>query len=222
MQVFWRVLFAVILIGGTTFWMQHAATTAAARPDADPAAVRAPAGDNGDNGDNGEADNGDNDNVDIHDNSNGEDNDNNDNDDTNENFNSNGNGNDNGTSGSSGGVPTDPTQSGISQSNGDLKIDLWLSLDHAVYNQQLGVVVTGSGAPIDQVWWSASGPGSGGDNPSSMGEQRFSCNGAQPCDHYWITVPRGVGEYIFTARVRDTSGREVETVRRVRVAENPW
>ena len=70
MRLFWRLLFAVLIFGGTSFWLQHSATTATARLETDPAGVRSPAAqDNGDNdvGDNGEEDN---------DNADGEDNDN--------------------------------------------------------------------------------------------------------------------------------------------------
>ncbi len=245
MRLFWRVLFAALLFGGTSFWLQNSATTATARLESDPSAVRAPATqDNGDNddGDNGEGDNGDVDN----DNSDGEDNDNNDNEDTNENVadndNAGGEDNDNNDndddndnndvvsppSGSGGqatapdGVPTDASRTGLQVKNGDLTIDLWLGMDHAVLNTPMGLTVTGSGAAIDRVYWWAEGPGEGAGNPSSMGVQTKECGGSVGCVGYWEITPRSVGVYFVYSRVRDTGGREVETVRRVQVASNPW
>lgn len=208
MRLFWRVLFAALLLGGISLWFQHAVTAAAARIESDQTVVRAPAT------------------RDDNDNALGEDNDNNDNNDDNDNHDNDNHDNDNDSNvqvvDNDNDIPTDASQTGLQVQSGDLTIDLWLGMDHAVVNKTMGLAVTGSGAEIDRVYWWAVGPGSGDGNPSSMGVQTHECGGANPCTGSWEITPRSVGLYYVYARVRDTSGREVETVRRVQVASNPW
>ncbi|MCC7369914.1 MAG: hypothetical protein IT306_15910 [Chloroflexi bacterium] len=210
-----RALIVALLIGGSVFWVPTAATIAATPFGDGSSSVRSPAlADNDDNND---------------DDDNNEDDDNAADDNGNDNASSDDNGNDNysdndndvSTSPSSD-VPTDTSSVGANVQNGDLTIELWRSDERPVYNRSFMIAVKGDGAPIERVWWWAEGPGgNGGDDLAHIGVQSFDCGGSQPCNPNWTVVARNVGFYNIHARVRDTSGREVQTDWYVLVSENP-
>lgn len=210
MQTTIRALIAALLIGGSMFWVPTAATLASS-PFGDATAVRGPAladNDNNGGGDNGDEDNADNTSEDNTSDDNGNDN-------------ASDNDNDVSTAPSTN-VPTDPSGIGANVQNGDLTVELWRSDERPVLNRAFMISVTGNGAPIERVWWWAEGPGSaGGDDLAHIGVQSYDCGGAQPCAQNWTIVPRNVGFYNIHARVRDTSGREVQTDWYVLASENP-
>lgn len=220
MNWIWRALVAGLLLGGTVIWAPMMATAA---PTPNSETVRGPATqDNSDNDDkdNVDDDNTENENVNTNDNL-----------DDNENLNDNASDNDNDSNessvnpGNTTTVPTDASQAGMQVQNGELTIDLWRSNDHPVANTPFSMSVKGSGAPIDRVWLWAEAPGGdagpAGDDFALAGEHAFSCGGANPCEQGWQFVARNVGYYTIHARVRDTSGREVQTDWFVLFSSNP-
>jgi hypothetical protein len=239
-NVIWRLLVAALLLGGAVIWVPAMSTAASAPTDVANPAVRGPlAQDNDDNSedDNAEDDNfdGDNDNDSSSDNNDGVDNDNasdNDNDWASDNDNDNFSDNDNDADpaptstpvpGST--VPNDPNNAGAQVTNGDLTVDLWRSTDRPVVNTPFQLGVTGSGAPIERVWIWADAPG-GNAGPANddfawTGERSRDCGGINPCDQSWTLIARNVGYYNIHAKVRDTSGREVQTDWYVLFSENP-
>jgi len=102
---------------------------------------------------------------------------------------------------------------GAAQANGDLVVTQWRSTDTPVEDAPFVVSVTGMGAPIERVWWWAEGPDD--DRPHNDlghdGERHYDCGGGQPCTWQWTVWPKLDGLYTLHARVRDTSGREVQT-----------
>ena len=221
MNWIWRALVAGLLLGGTIIWVPTMAT-AASTPST--TGVRAPAGDNRDNEEKDQNDNH------VENDNHGQRNDNwveNDNhgqrnDNWSENDNHVDNGNDN--DGQVTNIPVDPNNSGAQVRNEDLTVDLWRSTDYPVVNQPFQLAVTGNGAPIERVWLWAEGPGGdagpAGDDFAFTGERSHSCGGAQPCAQNWQVVARNVGYYNIHARVRDTSGREVQTDWYILVSSN--
>jgi hypothetical protein len=216
MNLFWRALLAGALLFGTAVWvpaMANAASTSSVT------SMRAPVGDDNDNEDkdNDNIEDNSNDNIEDNSNDNIEDN-SNDNLDDNDNAADNANDND----GVVNNVPTDPTNSGAQVQNSDLTVDLWRSTDYPVVNTPFQLGVTGNGAPIERVWIWAEGPGGGpADDVANAGELSRTCDGAQPCAQNWQVVARNVGYYNIHARVRDTSGREVQTDWSILVSSNP-
>jgi hypothetical protein len=213
MSWYWRALVAALLLGGTALWVPVAATNAAGPFGSTGTTVQAPFAQDNDNSDN---DDGDNDAAD---------NNSNDNDVADDNANDNGEDNDNDVSTSTDpNVPTDPSQTGAQVSNADLTVDLWKSNERPVVNTPFQIAVTGNGAPIERIWWWADSPGGAGpagDDLGHRGVQSLDCGGAQPCVQNWPVVARNVGWYHLHARVRDTSGREVQTDWFFLVSENP-
>jgi hypothetical protein len=229
MNWIWRALVAGLLLGGTIFWVPAMSTAASGPYAAAGSTVRGPATQDNNEDDNDADDNTEDDNSEDNKES---DNENiNDNVDDNENLNDNAsdNENDNDTNEPSvnpGGsnVTGDPSNAGMQVQNGDLTVDLWRSNDHPVANTPFQMGVTGSGAPIERVWIWAESPG--GENPQGddfalAGEHSFTCNGANPCTQNWNFIARNVGYYNIHARVRDTSGREVQTDWFVLFSSNP-
>jgi len=117
----------------------------------------------------------------------------------------------------------DPSKAGAQVKNGSLTVDLARTADHPVVNQQFQITVRGSGAPIESLSWWAEGGNSAGPNNDDLahiGTQTFACNGAQDCSQSWNIVPRNVGYYTLHAKVRDTSGTEVQTDWQFLASEN--
>ena len=95
-----------------------------------------------------------------------------------------------------------------------LTIELTRTAEPPVLNTPFVVSIKGSGAAIDKVSWWVEGPVPSGpfaDDLAFTGMQTFECAGQQPCAWSWPVVARYVGPYMLHARVRDTSGREVQT-----------
>lgn len=207
MRTLWRLLVMGLLLGSMTLVLPHVVGTAAARMEPGPVVVRGPAADNGAQDNGSDVDN-DNDQDDNDNWSAWADNDNGDNDNAVVNQPS---------------VPTDPNQGGQQVQSGSLTIDLWHSADHPVAGTPFRISITGSGAPIDRIWWWASGPGGGvsGDDMSLKGFQVFECGGADPCTQSWPVVANGATWYTLYARARDTSGNEVETAWHFLASSNP-
>jgi hypothetical protein len=135
----------------------------------------------------------------------------------NDNWNQNGNDNHNDNSGDVdpwNGVGTDPWLAGLPAAHDGLTVELWKSTDSPALNAPLMVAVKGDGAQIARIWWWAEGPvyeNRHADDMAHIGEQAFDCAGAQPCAWSWNVFPRDAGIYFLHARIRDTSGREVQT-----------
>lgn len=212
---YWRALVAAVIIGGTALWAPVAATNAAGPFGATGSTAQAPFfRDNRDNDDDDNVDNADN-----SDNSQGEDNDN-DVPANNGNDNAADNANDNDGLPTNPGVPTDPSGIGASVTSADTTVELWKSNERPVVNQPFLISVTGSGNQMGQVWWWAESPNPTGDDMGAQGVQMYECGGVQPCGQTWTVVARNVGYYRIYARVRDISGREVQTEWYFLVSEN--
>jgi hypothetical protein len=230
MHWIWRALVAGLLLGGTIIWVPTMATAAST---SSATAVRAPAGDNHDNDEKDENDNHiendnhvENDNQAENDNH-GEENDNwveNDNHVDNGNLNDNASDNWNDNDSGATGTPVDQGNTGAQVNVDGLTVDLWRSTDYPVVNTPFQLAVTGNGAPIERVWIWAEGPsgdaGPAGDDFAVAGELSHNCGGAQPCAQNWQVVARNVGYYNIHARVRDTSGREVQTDWHILISSN--
>jgi hypothetical protein len=237
----WRALAGTLLLAGTVIWLPMAVTTNAATPlGSASTVVRGPAlddnsadnsgdSDNGDS-DNSGSDNGSDDNTNNNDNSSGNNN-------NNDNTSGNNNNNDNVTNPTPTPIPNQPPPppntgpqpnpgdtTGAHQQNGALAVDLGRTADRPVVNNSFQITVTGSGAPIESVSWWADGGGSnaGPDNDdlAHVGTLSFACNGTNPCAASWTVTPRNVGFYTLHAKVRDTSGNEVQTDWQLLASEN--
>lgn len=223
----WRAIAGTLLLAGTIVWLPMAVTTNAATPlGSASSVVRGPlADDNADNsGDNGNSDNDSSDNGNTNDNSSGNAN-------TNNNDNTSGNGNNNNNDNTTGATnepappppppPNSSTQpnpndvTGAHQQNGNLGVDLGRTAEKPVVNTPFQVTVTGTGAPIESVsWWADGGGAEAGPNNDDLahvGTMTAACNGTNPCSASWPVVARNVGFYTLHAKVRDTSGNEVQT-----------
>lgn len=96
-----------------------------------------------------------------------------------------------------------------------VQVDMWRSTENPAPNVPLMVAVKGTGAPIARVSWWATGPTADnptGDDMAHWGEQGYDCGGIQSCAWSWTVIPRHNGYYAVHAKVRDTTGNEVETV----------
>lgn len=95
-----------------------------------------------------------------------------------------------------------------------LTVELTRTADPPTINAPFVVSVKGSGAPIERVFWWVEGPVPSGpfaDDLAFTGTATYDCAGAQPCAWSWPVVARYLGPYMLHAKVRDTSGREVQT-----------
>jgi hypothetical protein len=196
MNRIWRALVACVLMVGPVVWLPATSTDAAFQQDATATTVRGPAADKKDDPD------------DLCGNKanprkqkkchyNGWD------------LNQNGNDNDNGDQ-----VLTDPTATGAKVTQDGLSVDLWRSTESPVITVPLVIAITAEGAAIERVWWWAEGPVFTGpfvDDLAFVGQQTHECSGAQPCAWSWPVVTRYLGSYMLHARIRDTTGREVQT-----------
>jgi hypothetical protein len=111
-------------------------------------------------------------------------------------------------------VALDPAMAGTPVTVDGLTVELMRSSESPVINTPMALVVKGDGAAIERVWWWAEGPvytGPFGDDLAFVGTMSFECQGAQPCAGTWQVVSRYLGPYMLHARIRDTSGREVQT-----------
>lgn len=132
------------------------------------------------------------------------------------------NGNDNGHTMNLAAV--DPSATGARVTVDGLSVELWKSSDTPVVNTPLIIVVKGEGAAIERVWWWAEGPvytGPFADDLAFVGTQSYECGGAQPCAWTWPVTAKYLGPYMLHARVRDTSGREVQTDWKFETVETP-
>ncbi|MFN8633757.1 MAG: hypothetical protein U0893_07890 [Chloroflexota bacterium] len=118
----------------------------------------------------------------------------------------------------------DPQMSGTPVTVDGLTVALWRSSENPVLNTPMALVVKGDGAAIERVWWWAEGPvytGPFADDLAFVGTMTYECNGAQPCAGTWQVVSRYLGPYMLHARIRDTSGREVQTDWKFETVEKP-
>jgi hypothetical protein len=95
-----------------------------------------------------------------------------------------------------------------------LTVELSRTAEPPVLNAPFVVSVKGSGAAIERVSWWVEGPVHQGpfvDDLAFTGMANYDCNGSQSCAWSWPVVARYLGPYMLHARVRDTSGREVQT-----------
>jgi hypothetical protein len=196
MNWLWRALIAVLLVGGPALWLPAASTDAASQPDAAAIAVQGPAADNSrDDPDDLCGSSNPRKQKKCH--YNGWD------------LNQNGNDNDAGDQ-----VATDPTATGAAVTQDGLSISLFRSTESPVINVPMVIAITGDGASIERVWWWAEGPVYTGpfvDDLAFVGQQSHECAGAQPCAWSWPVQTRYLGAYMLHARIRDTTGREVQT-----------
>jgi hypothetical protein len=192
----WRAVLAALVVGVPAFWSSTATTDAAAQFVAPSSDVRGPVADNVNDNDPDELCGSSNPRKQKKCHYNGWD------------LNTNGNDNDVGivlasdSSMSAGGVTVD-----------GLTVELFRTAEPPVINAPLVVSVKGQGAAIQAVWWWAEGPVPSGpftDDLAAVGTMNYDCAGAQPCAWSWPVVARYVGPYTVHARVRDTSGREVQ------------
>jgi len=220
----WRALAGTLLLAGTVIWLPMAVTTNAAAPlGSASSTVRGPVAD--DNADNGGSDN------DSSDNGSSDNNNNNDNTSGNSNNNDNSSGNSNNNDNNSTGVSNDPVPppppanggpqpnpgdvTGAHQQNGNLFVDLGRTAEKPVVNTAFQITVSGGGAPLESVSRYADGGGANAgpnnDDIAHVGTLTAACNGTNPCSASWPVVTRNVGFYTIHAKVRDTSGNEVQT-----------
>jgi hypothetical protein len=111
-------------------------------------------------------------------------------------------------------VAVDPAMAGTPVTLDGLRVELIRSSESPVVNTPMALVVKGDGAAIERVWWWAEGPVYTGpfvDDLAFVGTMTFECQGAQPCAGTWQVVSRYLGPYMLHARIRDTTGREVQT-----------
>jgi hypothetical protein len=198
----WRALVAALLVVGPMLWLPVSATDAASMSVGATEDVQATLAKKGDNDEKEELCGSSNPRKQKKCRYNGWDNDN-----------WNGNGNDNDDNGWNG-AGTDPSLTGAPVTQNGLTVELWKSADSPELNAPLMVAVKGDGAQIERVWWWAEGPVFEHrhlDDMAHIGEQSYNCAGAQPCAWSWNVVPRDAGTYVLHARIRDTSGRELQT-----------
>lgn len=108
----------------------------------------------------------------------------------------------------------DPSATGARVTVDGLSVELWKSSESPVINTPLVIVIKGEGAAIERIWWWAEGPvytGPYADDLAFIGTQTYACAGMEPCTWTWPVTPKYHGPYTLHARVRDTSGREVQT-----------
>jgi hypothetical protein len=195
MNWLWRALMAVVLVGGPALWLPAASTSAASQPDAAGISVLGPAAGKKDDPDDlcGSA----NPRKQKKCHYNGWD------------LNQNGNDNDSGDQ-----ALTDLSATGARVTQDGLSVDLWRSTDSPVINVPMVLAITAEGAAIERVWWWAEGPVYTGpymDDLAFVGQMSHDCAGAQPCAWSWQVQTRYLGNYMLHARIRDTTGREVQT-----------
>jgi hypothetical protein len=133
--------------------------------------------------------------------------------------NTNGNGNDNGEQ-----ILADLSATGARVSQDGLSVDLWRSTESPVLTVPMVIAITADGAAIERVWWWAEGPVYTGpfvDDLAFVGTLSHDCAGTQPCAWSWPVVTRYLGNYMLHARIRDTSGREIQTDWKFTSVEKP-
>jgi hypothetical protein len=59
------------------------------------------------------------------------------------------------------------------------------------------------------------------DDLAFVGEQSHDCGGIQPCSWSWPVVTKYLGPYMVHAKIRDTSGREIQTDWKFESIEHP-
>lgn len=120
------------------------------------------------------------------------------------------NGNDNGAIV----LASDTNAPGITVTVDGLTVELSRTADPPTINAPFVISVKGSGAAIERVSWWVEGPVPSGpfaDDLAFTGTATYDCTGSQPCAWSWPVVARYLGPYMLHAKVRDTSGREVQT-----------
>ena len=191
----WRALIAVVLIGGPVLWLPAATTDAAAQPEAATTDLLGPAAGKKDDPDDLCGSGNPRKQKKCHYNG----------------WDLNENGNDNDAAYQ---VLSDISATGARVSQDGLSVDLWRSTESPVITVPLVIAITADGAAIERVWWWAEGPVFTGpfvDDLAFVGQQVHECVGAQPCAWSWPVVTRYLGNYLLHARIRDASGREVQT-----------
>jgi hypothetical protein len=198
MSWIWRMLLAVVLVGGPAIWFPTAAADALVQADRPATSVWGPLADNINNDDPDELCGSSNPRKRKKCHYNGWD------------LNQNGNDND-------GVVVMSSTTSapGESVTVDGLTVELTRTAELPTLNAPFVVSVKGDGAAIEKVFWWAEGPAQSGpyvDDLVQIGTMTYDCGGSRPCAWSWPVVVRYLGSYTLHARVRDTSGREVESV----------
>jgi hypothetical protein len=191
----WRMIVAVILIAGPLVWLPVATIDAASPADSTDSVVMGPAAGKKDDPDDLCGSSNPRKQKKCH--FNGWD------------LNQNGNDNDNTYQ-----VLSDVTATGARVTQNGLTIDLWRSTESPVITVPMVIAINADGAAIDRVWWWAEGPVFTGpfvDDLAFIGEQSHACGGTQPCAWSWPVVTRYLGNYMLHAKIRDTTGREVQT-----------
>ena len=191
MNMIWRTVLALLLVGGPSFWFSASETDAAPRLAAATTDVRGPAADNINNDDPDELCRSGNPRKRKKCHYNGWDQNANDND----------------------RFPVVLASNTTATLDG-LSVDLTRTADPPTLNGPFVISVTGNGAAIEKVFWWVEGPVQSGpfvDDLAMAGTMNYDCAGAQPCTWSWPVVARYLGSYTLHARVRDTSGREVQT-----------
>ena len=196
MSTIWRMVLAALLVGGPAFWFSATETDAAPQFAAVPTGVYGPLADNINNKDPDEVCGSSNPRKRKKCHYNG--------------WDLNTNGNDN--------MPvvlaSNTTAPGETVTVDGLSVELTRTADPPTLNAPFVVSVKGSGAAIEKVSWWVEGPVPSGPFPDDLaftGMANYDCAGQQPCAWSWPVVARYLGPYMLHARVRDTSGREVQT-----------
>jgi len=195
-NVIWRTVLAALLVGGPTFWFSATETDAAAQFVTAATEVRGPAADNINNKDPDEVCGSSNPRKRKKCHYNG--------------WDQNTNGNDNAVYI----VASNTTAPGDTVTVDGLSVELSRTAEPPTLNAPFVISVKGSGAAIEKVFWWVEGPVQSGpfvDDLAMTGTMTYDCAGAQPCAWSWPVVARYLGPYMLHARVRDTSGREVQT-----------
>lgn len=121
-------------------------------------------------------------------------------------------------------VATAPTSTSVASTPNGLSVELWRSNEAPAPNTPLMLAVKGDGATIARVSWYSTGPTADnptGDDMAHFGVLGYDCAGARPCSWNWTVTPRHNGYYSVYAKVRDTTGQEIETVWRFTAGEPP-
>ena len=208
MSPFWRLVLAMLLLGGTAAWFSTAVTEAAVLPERTPT-VRGPLAEINDN-DPDELCRSGNPRKQKKCRYNG--------------WQATTNDNDAATTVQASNV-TAPTnaQAAVATVDG-LTIEVSRTAEQPVLNAPFVVSVKGEGASIERVWWWTTGPVESGpfvDDLALTGEQSYACSGQQPCAWSWPVVARYLGPYTLHAKVRDTSGREIQADWKFDTIEQP-
>ena len=196
MSLIWRMLVAAIVVGGPAIWFPAPATDALAQVERTVTDVRGPAADNINNDDRDELCGSGNPRKQKKCHFNGWDVDT--------------NSNDNGVTV----LASDTTAPSDTVTVDGLTVELTRTAEPPTINAPFVVSVKGEGAAIEKVWWWVEGPVQSGpfvDDLAFTGTMTYDCAGSQPCSWSWPVVARYLGPYMLHARVRDTSGREVQT-----------